>query len=220
MQKRLIIASLLVFTTIYSKAQFSNNVGIKSGVSIANQDWDYESSNFDLEPEFRTGFYLGMSYEMLKGKYFSLMADLGYVQKGMQTEVEIATTANPDGTGEMKTIDNRYDFISFQPVAKFRLPGKHIEPYLFAGPRTDFYVGFSTNDEFGIELDDVPPVTFGASYGVGLDYAFSKFIITLEGQHQPDFTYLWEQSASFGQSALTVKNQAFLVTLSFKYLLN
>ncbi|AEV32304.1 hypothetical protein Oweho_1304 [Owenweeksia hongkongensis DSM 17368] len=220
MKKRLIIASLLVFTTIYSQAQIFNTVGVKSGVSVANQDWNYKSNFKGLESEFRTGLYIGITTEILKAKYFSLIADLGYIQKGMQFDVELTSESNPDGTGEMKTIDNRYDFISFQPVAKFRLPAKHIEPYLFAGPRTDFYVGFSTNDEFGIELDDVPPVTFGASYGIGLDYTFSDVIITLEAQHQPDFTYLYNTKPSPQNGGLSIQNQAFLITLGVKYVLN
>ncbi|WP_417601595.1 outer membrane beta-barrel protein [Owenweeksia hongkongensis] len=220
MQKLIIAATLFILTTTYSQAQIFNNVGIKSGVSISSQDWDYKTTNTDLGTESRTGIYIGVTTEILKAKYFSLMADLGYIQKGMQFDVSVATENNPEGTDESKTLDNRYDFISFQPVAKFRLPGKHFEPYLFAGPRTDFYVGFSTNDEFGIELDDVAPVTFGASYGIGLDYTFSDIIITLEAQHQPDFTYLYNQKPSPQHGGLSVQNQAFLVTLGVKYVLN
>lgn len=220
MQKLILATTLVILTTFCSQAQFFGNVGIKSGLSISSQDWDYKTTNIDLGTESRTGIYLGITTEMLKGKYFSLMADLGYIQKGMQFDVLVATESNPEGTDESKTLDNRYNLISFQSVAKFRLPGKHFEPYLFAGPRTDFYVGFSTNDEFGIELDDVAPVTFGASYGIGLDYTFTDVIIALEAQHQPDLTYLYNQIPSPQHGGLSVQNQAFLVTLGVKYVLN
>ncbi len=217
--QKLIIAALFIFSTTYGQAQFLDNIGLKSGISIANQKWDYKTSNTDLGNEWRTGLYIGISSEVLKREYFSLMVDLGYAQKGMQFDIELTSESNPDGNGIMKTIDNRYDFISFQPVAKFRLPAKHLQPYLLAGPRTDFYLGFTTNDEFGIELDDVAPITLGASYGLGVDYTFSEFIITLEAQHQPDFTSLYSKKPSPQSRGLTVQNQAFLISFGVKYVM-
>jgi len=74
--KKLILTTFTLLS-FASRAQFINNVGIKSDVSIANQDWENKYIYLDFENEYRTGLYLGVTYEMLKKEYFSLMADFG-----------------------------------------------------------------------------------------------------------------------------------------------
>lgn len=212
MKKLTIAVSLLLFTAISGKAQFFNNVGIKSGTSISNQHWNYKNSGLDYGNESRTGLYLGLTTEILKGKYFSLMADLGYIQKGMQFEVELTSETNPEGTGEFERVDNRYDFIGFQPNVKLHLPTEKFQPYILVGPRIDFYLGYYGDEYMSyFELSDLASVTFGATYGLGVDYNLKDFIISLEGLHQPDFT------SFFDGRWLDAKNNAFAILLAVKY---
>lgn len=217
--KKLILATFTLLS-FASQAQFINNVGIKSGVSIANQDWENKYIYLDFENEYRTGLYLGVTYEMLKKEYFSLMADFGYVQKGTKFDLELTSENQPEGTGEFITVDNRYDFFVFQPLAKFRFPFKHVQPYVFAGPRFDFYISYTSDYEPMVEFEGLEALTYGGSYGIGLDYSFSNCIISLEGQHQPDFKELRKPITLYPGYGLSIKNTAFLVTLAVKYMLH
>ena len=210
MKRNLFLSLLLVFSAT-SYSQIVNSFGIKSGIAITNQNWDYNIVNLSTENQYRTGLYLGITAEAFRSDYLSLQLDLGYIQKGMQFEVTSTTEQNPDG-GPIISVDNRYDFICFQPTAKLRLPTEKFQPYILVGPRIDFYLGYYGDEYLSyFEVSDLSSTTFGLSYGLGVDYNLDDFIISLEGQHQPDLTHFYE---GFW---LDAKNNAFAFLLSVKY---
>ncbi len=141
------------------------------------------------------------------------------MQKGFQDDFTVTDEYNPEGTGKTKTWVSRFDFLTFSPTTKFRLQKKHFAPYLFAGPRLDYYLGYYTNNQFDSEPSDINTLTFGVSYGIGLEYLCDQLVFSFETQHQPDLTRLIDTPTSANNSGLNVINQAFAVTLGVKYIL-
>ncbi len=218
MNKVKLVLILALISTL-AQGQFFHNVGIKSGVSIANQDWRIKRWGSDIEKDYRTGLYAGISSEMLRKNFFSIGLDLSYIQKGSQDEWELTDEFNPEGNGEIIIIDERYDFISFYPTAKFRLQKKNLAPYLFAGPRLDYYAGYNSSWELNSEPPEIKAITFGLSYGIGLDYVLKNLIFSIEAQHQPDLTRLINTPTSASNLGLAVRNMAFVGTVGIKYIL-
>lgn len=218
MNKIKLVLFLALISTL-AQGQLFHNVGIKSGVSIANQERTNKSNNFRYKPDYHTGLYVGLYTEVFRKKVFSLALDLGYMQKGYQDDFAITDEFNPEGTGETKTVVSRFDFLSLSPTAKFRLQKKHFATYLFAGPRFDYYLGYYTNDQYDSEPSDINAMTFGVSYGIGLEYLCDRLVFSVESQHQPDLTKLIDSPASINNSGLNVINRAFAVTLGIKYIL-
>lgn len=215
MNKNLFILALFFFS-ISSYAQVINTIGIKSGMAITNQN--EELGGYRMNSTIRTGFYGGISLEMFKSRYFSFTTDLGYIQKGKKDQWEISTPDQPEGTGKFKTMDHRFDFLTLTPAAKFRKSWGKFAPYIFAGPRLDYYLGYKSETDYSqLKTNDF---IFGLSYGLGLEYTCHQLIFSLEGTHQPDFTRFVNQNASDKTMDHTILNRAFLFTLGLKYKLD
>ncbi len=218
MNKVKLVLILALISTL-AQGQFFHNVGIKYGVSIASQDWRIKRWGSDIEKDYRTGLYAGISSEILRKNFFSIGLDLSYIQKGSQDEWELTDEFNPEGTGETETLVNRYDFLTFSPTVKFRLPRKNLAPYIFAGPRLDYLTGGESEDFFVRPESTKNSFILGASYGLGMVYKFEKLIFSIEVQHQPDLTPFIHSSATSNTSSFTVINQAYAATLGIKYIL-
>lgn len=96
-----------------------SDYGIKLGVGISNQTWDYQA---DVNLDF--GNKIGISPRIFAHffnlSFFHLQAELGYIQKGFEDKVSLTTAAQPFGTGEFITVNNRLDYVSFSALAKFK----------------------------------------------------------------------------------------------------
>lgn len=215
MKKLLFLPVFLLMATMGS-AQFIHSTGIKGGVSISNQNWEYGNS-MERNTDYRVGYYAGISAEMLRSKFFSLTADIGYIQKGMQEEWMITNENNPEGTGETRTMDSRFDYLSFSPAAKFFYPFGDFAPYLVAGPRMDYYLGDKSDLGSPSTADEFNNLTLGLSYGIGAEYQLNNIILLLEVQHQPDFTRFIDIDPSATNVGVSASNTALVVNLGIKY---
>lgn len=215
---RLFLFVLIGLTLNTAQAQFFKSIGVKSGVSISTQDYRFKSSDQSLETEFRTGLYVGFQSEMMKKKYFSLLVDLGYIQKGWQEEIEKTSVENPEGTGNYTTYDHRYDILSFSPSVKFRMPLGNFAPYAFAGPRVDYLMGVQDDPALYYPSPRARTTAFGVSYGLALSYELAQLSFQLELQHQPDLTPVLDTGST--KQGIESTNEAFIISFGVSYLLN
>lgn len=153
--------------------------------------------------------------DLFNGKVFGLSADFGYVSKGFAThELQYG---DQGATIKEPGFNYRFNYFVFSPLVKIRKEFKKIVPYIFAGPRLDFYLSQYHNSVREIEKYEDLKNTYGLNYGLGVEVKRRKMGYGIEFQHHHDFSYAqntFGQSFSGGQRIL---NTAFLMTFVVKY---
>lgn len=225
MNRNLLLA-LFFFTGFISYSQFFHNVGLKTGISLTNQTSENEGIHLNNEDgyEYRPGLSIGLSSEMFRKKHFSLISDLAYIQKGIKFEPGYTLDPNTGEFTPSKVDQTRYDFLNLNLMGKFRWEFGNIAPFVIAGPRLDFFLNYSKYNKSPYRSNtDYDPVIFGMTYGLGVDYSLSDFIIGFEAVHQPDFTNFsdfYTEIVGFGDfyySSSKTKNKAFAFLISLRY---
>lgn len=207
--KNVFILFFFLFTEI-ANGQLINSVGIKSGLSIANQTWVYQSINLTENYDYQVGFYGGSTVEFFKAKYFSYVVDMGFCQKGNKQEKEITTLNQPEGTGFYETYHTRFNYLTISPVFKARLEISHWLPFIFLGPRLDYQVSYISDFNLKTFGEDFDKTIWGLSTGGGIEYKRNKIGIITEFQYQYDFEKVLNTPVS-------IKNNAFIISMGIKY---
>lgn len=208
MRKLLLAIAILALAVANSFAQPTQRFGLKLGVSLSNQQFDYTS----FSPDFGqiAGTNVALTAEWLSHPHFNILTEFHFIQKGM-TEKQIETNESSPNPVGVLTFKNRVNYFSVPVLAKGGFENKAAAFYLFAGPRVDFKLGHEStflNDVY----DNFKTITYGASMGLGAELNVGKdFTPLLEVRYSPDFT------DSYSSDLLTVKNQSlqFLVGVKF-----
>jgi hypothetical protein len=176
-----------VFLFLYfqnSPAQVIKNYGLLAGFSSANQEYiGIPPESFDLKP--RGGILIGIFSEFFNTSNYSLLTQIEYTQRGTSFD---GVTTDPVGNSFNETYYSRMDYLSFPISGKFFLKELRYSPYLIAGLRYDYLLGF---ESFSLEpvYDNFKKSIFGAQFGIGLE--FIKLIVldfALEIRYNLDFT--------------------------------
>ena len=214
--KKIFITTVFILTLTLGHTQIIKSIGIKSGLTFANQDWTYSPINFPQDKHYKTGLYEALTLEFFNHKHFSLVTDLSFNQKGYKETVLERTVDQPEGTGQYITINSTFNFITLCPMLKYRVDIKSFSPYIFAGPRIDYYTSYSSYANFSLTEKDFTKPIFGLTSGVGIEYKKNKIGIMIEGQYLSDFSHFYKNTVPNGVS-LTIDNKAFAVSLGIKY---
>jgi len=108
-----IILFILTISTLKVAGQ-NHFLGVKGGANSTN----ITSSNFFSQNDSRTGLTVGLTYECLINKHFSIGADLIYNQRGFTT----ITTS--DRFGNLHTSTLNYDYVSLPIKTGFNIGTK------------------------------------------------------------------------------------------------
>ncbi len=219
MKKALTILFVLVFLCGgFMQAQAIKSIAVKSGIIWATQKWDYKDIDLDYSSEYRTGFHLGVSVEFLQHKYFSILTELGYTQKGYKIELPIVNPGQPEGNLGTMVLKYRFSYVYLSPMFKVRKEFGGFVPYVFIGPRLDYQLDYPSDlfsKESATYFNDF---IFGMTYGLGIEYMFGSFGVGLIFQNQYDFTLAYHQEPEEGyNTGFDIKNNAFIVDLGVKY---
>ena len=197
--KTLIATSLILLSfTQFSYSQLINNIGIKGGVTFSNADFKY-TSGFDpsfVKPNW--GFNGSVFAEFLNSKYFNLVLEPGYEQRGFSFEI-IKTDEFGNETGRFNVYNNTH-YIPVSVLGKFKFSSSPVSAYFTAGPRLDFYLGYNIsypdgelwNDEEEL-LENYEKVNFGFTLGAGLELSsIKKFRPFIEANYSPALNKSYE----------------------------
>lgn len=183
----------------------SLHYGAKTGVTLANQDFDYAEFG---SPDFhtRTGWNIGFFTEWQFVSALSLAIGLHYVQKG--TTVKVSSQSEhrpPTGPGTAITsFSSRIDYLSLPLFAKTTISLGRVRSYFFVGPRLDIKVGHKATMGFDVLYDEFKSSVFGGTVGVGQVLpVFSSVAAVIELYYLYDFTDAYETDL------LVVKNRAW-----------
>jgi hypothetical protein len=199
----LLLCVLVLMCTNESPSQLIKGYGIKLGMTSADQKFNYTFIS-GIETKRRLGFISGVYVEWLDIPVISVITEVDYTQRGMGQGLYVTSEAGPERIGT-KTFYSRLDYLSIPVLAKATLPGTIISPYIFAGPRFDFLLGYKSdentfNDLYGKFKKNI----FGGTVGLGAETG-SLLPVTLT----VDFRYNIDFTKSFKNSDLEVTNNAF-----------
>ncbi len=166
--KYLLVIILLTIFTYNNEAQIIHDYGLKLGVGISNQSWDY-LYNVNMDFDNKIGMSPRIFADFFSLSFFRFQTELGYLQKGFEDKIPITTTAQPDGTGEFVSINNRVNYLSFSALAKFKYDTGVLSPYLIVGPQFNFLISKEIDKGWEVIFDKFKKNNMGISAGAGAE---------------------------------------------------
>ncbi|MBD3402552.1 outer membrane beta-barrel protein [candidate division GN15 bacterium] len=209
-----IVVILAVFATLIVTASADAQptaFGIKAGLSISNQDYDYEEGGpIDVERESRTGLALSFFAEFPITPILSLQPELAYVQRGSKLFVSRVPETGPPAveTGEL---DDRIDYLVIPLHLRVRLPGATYRPYALLGPRLDFKIN-DRSESASVLAGDLETINYGLSLGLGLEYGAGPI-----GAVFTELGYQFDFSKTVDTELLDVSSQSFLFLIGYTF---
>lgn len=199
---------------LYSQANYS--LGIKAGVSLANQSYQLRPIDYTIETEPIVGPAIFLFVEAFRGSHFSFQVDLSYLVKGSKSSTESLTVdhLNNDqiivNEGEQST--STFKYLSIAPMARYRMGQGSLLSYFLLGPRLDMLLDYSTDSEYPLENQN--GTILGLTLGAGLEYKLEKVGLFTELQFQPDLSPLTNEEP------LHINNNIISFTLGLRRLIS
>ncbi len=195
--KKALLVLLVVFAVPPQVLSRSLSYGIKGGLALSNQSFDYTEIG---DPDFDSymGFEVGLFAELPLISKASATAGLSYTQRGLKVK-SLATAY----AGRPVTVESRshLDYLSLWAALKVHLVIGSGRTYLLAGPRLDMKVG--SKGAFSDLYDEFSSSVFGGTVGLGQEYSVRVLTLLLEVTYSMDF------SDAYASPELTVKNRSF-----------
>lgn len=215
----LILLTLLLIIGGSAQAGGAFGLGVKGGLSFASANNEYDPPVIDIDPEWRTGFAVGVYVDHTLLPFLSLRPEALYIQKGSKLSIEETTEAYPLGTGRYIEVFNRTNYLSLQLLARVKAPGAGPSPYLLAGPRLDFKLSADSDDPNFPSGDAKTAVlggTLGGGFGIPVGPATT---LMLEFQYFLDFGDAVDYTTMSGGETtnLTVTNKSCMVTVGLMF---
>jgi opacity protein-like surface antigen len=210
MKKIVILLAFFLIPLTPAQAQLIKGYGFKTGIAITNQDFN-STVGFDFNFKNRLGFDFGGYVEWLDLKFFSVLTETHYMQKGMIDEIaKTDETGKPAGT---EKFNNRVDYLCLPILAKITYQADGISPYLFAGPRFDFLLGYRSHKHLWDHLyDKLKDLDIGLDIGIGAEVKLTRKVTLLpEFRFSPDVTYAYKAET------LKVKNNALEILAGVRF---
>lgn len=205
--KSLFIIIFLIAFAFNTSAQIISNYGLKLGVGISNQSWDYQA-DINLDFVNKIGLSPRVFADFFNLSFFQLQAELGYLQKGFEDKVPISTMTQPDGTGEYINVNNRLNYLSFSALAKFKYENDMFTPYLIVGPQLNILLSKEIEKGWGIVFDTFKENNIDLSIGVGSEIKnILPVSILIEYRYERDFI------DNFDSPNLNIKNYSHVILL-------
>lgn len=192
--KKLSLIILIIICYSTTQAQFIKNVGVKTGATISRQMWKYAPGlGISIDPDSKIGFNAGVFAEFLNLPFLSFVAEVNYVEKGMQLTAYITPIDNPDG-GTETVMKAGVNYLNLSLLAKVRLEGVLFTPYIIAGPKVDFEISRNGQILGGTVFDDYTKSRFGFKVGGGTEIKVLNITFLAEILYDSDFGNLFESS--------------------------
>jgi hypothetical protein len=203
----------LILGISISDAQFIHTYGLKAGYVKAEMRSTYAPQT-GLDASWISpieGFDAGVFVECFDLPCFSLLAEAHYIQKGRTWTLKASALANNEhgyidlGLQETK---ERVSYISFPVLAKLRIEGSTVTPFLTAGSSFEYAISFPASNFFTsfnkAEVDFICSagleISFGAAAKVSIECRYSQ---SLTNAYKNEF--------------VTVDNQALEILLGLHF---
>jgi hypothetical protein len=192
MKIKSILIILLIVMVGSSESQIFKGIGIKTGISVANQTWKYSEPYLDNMYKCPPGsvpfFNIGVFGEFLSTKYISTTFDIWYTRKGADFKYDTKDMyGNVTGTEEVEV---RIKYFSLVLAEKFRIESerKAFGVYISAGPRIDLRLSKEYDIDFAGAYENANVTSFGLALAGGVSFLIKQGRVLAEFFYNPDFT--------------------------------
>jgi opacity protein-like surface antigen len=208
--KLLIFLTFLFISTVSVNSQILSNFGLKAGLGISNQSWDYKD-DINLEFDNKVGIAPRVFFEFLDLSLFEMQAELGFLQKGFKEKVPIGSVTQPDGTGEFINVNNKLNYLSLSALAKLKYTIGVITPYIILGPQFNLLLSKEIDKGWEVVFDEFSKNNFGISVGIGSDVTnVFPFTFLIEYKYERDFI------DNFDSPNINIKNYSHIFLVGIK----
>lgn len=208
--KLTIILLFLSAINIYADINYIiKNYGIKSGISISNQDIDISEQSLvypilgGAKFLYRPGFTGGVFVEWFDEKYINLITEFNYSQKGTIYDTNALTN---------RVYNNRMDYLCIPVLAKFKYPEYKLLPYFMFGFRYDYLLDSRIETDF-ISYDKAKVGNVGTTLGVGFEFDAGGFPMLLEYKYNNQYANLLEDE----ELLYAVRNISHSIVLGYRF---
>ncbi|MBN2367235.1 MAG: PorT family protein [Calditrichaeota bacterium] len=203
----------LLFFIHHGNSQILKGYGLKIGLTIANQDFDYTNHLLRLDSKYRAGINAGFFMNLLEMNFIELAPEINYTQKGMKHEVPFTTPQDPGGeAGESRTNYVRLDYLNFRISGKFKYPLPAVTPFFLLGPRVEYKINDKMDAGYRIIYDKYDDILYGLSAGFGI--AISSLVST---PLIAEFIYNYDFNTPYQTDNLAVRNIDFEMRLGIQF---
>jgi hypothetical protein len=210
----IIIAMVLWLGSLALSGQGFASLGVKAGISLANQSYRITPIEYTLETEPVWGPAVSVFAEAFRGDHFSFQGELSYALKGSSSGTASVTVDHLDQdriiVNQGEVTKSTFNYLSFAPLARYRVGQGSLVPYFLLGPRIDILLKYQTDSEY--PLTEQNRFVLGLASGAGLEFRFQRVGIFTELQYLPDL------SPVTGKDPLLVNNNMIMLTLGIRYL--
>ncbi|MCB0743616.1 MAG: outer membrane beta-barrel protein [Ignavibacteriae bacterium] len=205
-----LVMLFFTFLTISVKSQIISNYGIKLGIAISNQTWDYED-DFKMEFDSKLSFSPRIFVDIFNFPFWQLEGEFGYLRKGFKEKIPFTTPSQPDGTGEFITNNNSLDYFTISALAKFKYDLQLISPYIIIGPQFNLLINKDIQQGWEVIFDKYKSSNINFSIGVGTEFKeIITFPVILEYRYEGDIINNYELSN------ISIKNYSHVILLGIK----
>ncbi|MEI6823672.1 MAG: outer membrane beta-barrel protein [Bacteroidota bacterium] len=219
-----LVILLIVISSSFSYAQILNSIGFKGGVSLSNHNWNdtFWQPYFNFTPI--PSFYGVISAEFVNKEHWNIMTDLGVYQSG--SNVDFNPNAFSYYSLEALPGESKFTigFITFSPVIKLKTQINRITPFIFIGPRVDYYYSNLNKNDINYYFDGITkkPI-WGFNIGEGFCYRIKRFSIIAEYKFLYSFTYLIDKPHNIAFPDIPrdqLKTTTHVISIGLKYHFN
>jgi len=201
MSKKFLQMIILFFTILFLQqltfGQFQNlHFGIKGGLNLADTDQsvaEFEEmiGGTDFERNVYSTFHVGVVIEYSLSQKFSVLLQALYNNKG--TEFQGVQVEDYIGLIDYN-FSEKFEYLSFPLLAKYRFGSAQARPYLFLGPEISYLLSAETvinaeamaGGEFDTTFtntDELESLEVGINAGLGVEFPISSFHAFFEASY-------------------------------------
>jgi len=190
------------------------SLGLKAGVSVANQNWHISPIDYALETDPVVGPALSVFVEVFRADHFSFQTDISYAVKGSKSATQSVTVNHLDHdriiVNEGAVAISTFSYLSLEPMARFRVGQGSLVPYFLLGPRLDILLKYESGSEYPLVAQN--SIILGLTCGTGLEYKLQRLGLFTELKYLPDI------SPVTNEEPLLIKNNMLSLTLGIRWL--
>jgi len=212
--KRSFIILLCLAGSFLLYGQRPVSLGIKAGISLANQRYRITPIEYTIETEPVAGPAVTLFVEAFRGDHFSFQADLTYSVKGSRSTTRSVTVNHLDNdriiVNEGEMTKSLFRYLSIVPLARYGLNSDHLSPYFLLGPRLDILLKYSSDSDYPLIVQN--DFVAGLTGGVGVEFTLQRSALFTEILYMPDITTVT------GEDPLQVKNRMISISVGVRLL--
>jgi hypothetical protein len=217
MKTKLIIVLLLISSNL-SYAQIVKSIGIKSGITLSNQNWKVIELGPYYNFESSSGYYEALSLAFIDKEYWEVAAEVGLYQSNSKAVINPFVNYEPYDT-KYGGMDFKFGFLSISPVYKFKIPIKSFTPYVLLAPRMDYYFSALSNTLGNAYKSDIRKPIWGFSIGEGISYRLNNISFLAEYQFFYSFNPLIDHPSYDPHYSIQdiIQSNTHIISLGIKY---